>query len=135
MLKSMTGFGRGEGQTSLGTVFVESRSVNHRYCDINIKLPKRLSLFENRMKEMIRSQVSRGRIDVSLRLDNFGEEKVQLSVDFELAEQFGWELPDVVLYPTGGGTGLIGMWKAFREMEALGWISSARPRMVFSSVV
>jgi len=88
MLKSMTGFGRAEGDTALGKVGVESRSVNHRYCDINIKLPKRLSLFENRIKEIIRSQVSRGRIDVSLRLDNLGEEKVQLSVDLGLAEQY-----------------------------------------------
>jgi threonine synthase len=47
----------------------------------------------------------------------------------ELAEQFGWELPDAIFYPTGGGTGLIGMWKAFDEMEALGWIGSKRPRM------
>lgn len=52
------------------------------------------------------------------------------TMGYELAEQFGWELPDVVLYPTGGGTGLIGMWKAFRELEALGWIGPARPRMV-----
>ena len=84
----MTGFGRAEGDTTLGKVFVESRSVNHRYCDINIKLPKRLTLFENRMKEMIRSQVSRGRIDVSFRLENSGEEKVQLSVDLDLAKQY-----------------------------------------------
>ena len=52
------------------------------------------------------------------------------TMGYELAEQFGWELPDVILYPTGGGTGLIGMWKSFREMEALGWIGRARPRMV-----
>jgi len=84
----MTGFGRAEGETTLGKVVVESRSVNHRYCDINIKLPKRLSLFENRIKEIIRSQVSRGRIDVSLRLDTVGEERVQLSVDLELAQQY-----------------------------------------------
>jgi uncharacterized protein (TIGR00255 family) len=88
MLKSMTGFGRAEGATTLGKVVVESRSVNHRYCDINIKLPKRLSLFENRVKEIVRSQVSRGRIDVSLRLDGVGEERVQLSVDLDLAEQY-----------------------------------------------
>ena len=88
MLKSMTGFGRAEGDTTLGKIFVESRSVNHRYCDINMKLPKRLTLFENRMKEMIRSQVSRGRIDVSLRMENSGEEKVQLSVDLDLAKQY-----------------------------------------------
>ncbi|MBC8330908.1 MAG: threonine synthase [Anaerolineae bacterium] len=50
---------------------------------------------------------------------------------YELAEQFGWTLPDVIIYPTGGGTGLVGMWKAFNEMEALGWLeSSHRPRLV-----
>ncbi len=52
------------------------------------------------------------------------------TMGLELAEQLGWELPDVIFYPTGGGTGLIGMWKAFDEMEALGWIGAARPRMV-----
>ena len=52
------------------------------------------------------------------------------TMGYELAEQLGWELPDVVLYPAGGGTGLIGMWKAFGEMEAMGWIGAARPRMV-----
>ncbi len=49
---------------------------------------------------------------------------------YELAAAFEWQLPDVIIYPTGGGTGLIGMWKAFDEMEALGWIGSQRPRMV-----
>ena len=49
---------------------------------------------------------------------------------YEVAEQMGWALPDVIVYPTGGGTGLVGMWKAFAEMEALGWIGKARPRMV-----
>lgn len=48
----------------------------------------------------------------------------------ELAEQFGWRLPDVILYPTGGGTGLIGMWKAFRELQTLGWIDGPLPKMV-----
>jgi threonine synthase len=51
------------------------------------------------------------------------------TLGYELAEQCGWELPNVILYPTGGGTGLIGMWKAFDEMEALGWIGRKRPRM------
>ncbi len=88
MLKSMTGYGRAEGETTLGRVFVETRSVNHRYCDINIKLPKRLGPFETRIKELIRSQVSRGRIDVSLKADSGEEEKVQLNVDLHLAEQY-----------------------------------------------
>jgi threonine synthase len=52
------------------------------------------------------------------------------TMGYELAEQMDWRLPDVILYPTGGGTGLIGMWKAFDELEALGWIDRHRPRMV-----
>ena len=52
------------------------------------------------------------------------------TMGYELAEQLNWELPDVILYPTGGGTGLIGMWKAFDEMERMGWIGSRRPRMI-----
>ncbi len=52
------------------------------------------------------------------------------TMGYELAEQLHWELPDVVFFPTGGGTGLIGMWKAFAEMEQLGWIGAKRPRMV-----
>ena len=52
------------------------------------------------------------------------------TMGFELAEQYGWRLPDVIVYPTGGGTGLVGMWKAFDELEALGLIGPERPRMV-----
>lgn len=52
------------------------------------------------------------------------------TMGYEIAEQFNWELPDVILYPTGGGTGLIGMWKAFDEMEQMGWIDERRPRLV-----
>ena len=52
------------------------------------------------------------------------------TMGLELAEQMGWDVPDVIFYPTGGGTGLIGMWKAFAELEAIGWMGSKRPRMV-----
>jgi threonine synthase len=52
------------------------------------------------------------------------------TMGLELAEQLDWDVPDVIFYPTGGGTGLIGMWKAFAEMEAIGWIGAKRPRMV-----
>ncbi len=52
------------------------------------------------------------------------------TMGYELAEQFDWTLPDAIMYPTGGGTGLIGMWKAFDEMEQMGWIGSKRPKMV-----
>lgn len=52
------------------------------------------------------------------------------TMGYELAEDFAWKLPDAVIYPTGGGTGLIGMWKAFAEMERLGWIGPERPKMI-----
>ncbi len=52
------------------------------------------------------------------------------TMGLELAEQLGWRVPDVIFYPTGGGTGLIGMWKAFDELERMGWIGSKRPKMV-----
>jgi threonine synthase len=52
------------------------------------------------------------------------------TMGYEVAEQFGWKLPDAIFYPTGGGVGLIGMWKAFDELEALGWISDQRPKMI-----
>lgn len=52
------------------------------------------------------------------------------TMGYEIAEQMNWTLPDVIIYPTGGGTGLVGMWKAFDEMEQMGWIDSKRPRMV-----
>ncbi len=52
------------------------------------------------------------------------------TMGYEVAEQFGWQLPDAIFYPTGGGVGMIGMWKAFDEMEALGWIGAHRPKMI-----
>lgn len=52
------------------------------------------------------------------------------TMGYELAEQLGWELPDVIIYPTGGGTGLVGMWKAFAELREIGWIGPKLPRMI-----
>jgi threonine synthase len=49
---------------------------------------------------------------------------------YEIAMDLGWRLPDAIVYPTGGGTGIVGMWKAFAEMEAMGWIGPERPRMI-----
>lgn len=71
----------------------------------------------------------RGWFDVSTLKEPYRLEGKK-TMGYELAEQFGWELPDVIIYPTGGGTGLIGMWKAFGEMGELGWIGDHRPRMV-----
>jgi threonine synthase len=52
------------------------------------------------------------------------------TMGYEVAEQFDWELPDAIFYPTGGGVGMIGMWKAFEELEQLGWIGARRPKMI-----
>ena len=52
------------------------------------------------------------------------------TMGLEIAEQFNWELPDAIVYPTGGGTGIVGMWKVFQELEAIGWIDGKRPRMI-----
>ena len=79
--------------------------------------------------EVGRRKEAEGWFDVSTLKEPYRIEGKK-TMGYELAEQFDWELPDVIMYPTGGGTGLIGMWKAFDEMETLGWIGSKRPRMV-----
>ncbi len=70
-----------------------------------------------------------GRFDLSTLKEPYRIEGKK-TMGYEVAEQMGWRLPDVIVYPTGGGTGLVGMWKAFDEMERLGWIGPKRPRMV-----
>ncbi len=72
---------------------------------------------------------ARGWFDVSTLKEPYRAEGKK-TMGFEIAEQFDWELPDAILYPTGGGTGIVGMWKAFEELEALGWIGSKRPKMI-----
>jgi threonine synthase len=79
--------------------------------------------------EVARRKEAEGWFDVSTLKEPYRIEGKK-TLGYELAEQLNWELPDVIIYPTGGGTGLIGMWKAFDEMETLGWIGSKRPRMV-----
>jgi len=78
--------------------------------------------------EIARRKTKEGWFDVSTLKEPYRVEGKK-TLGYELAEQFSWELPDLILYPTGGGTGLIGMWKAFDEMQALGWIGTKRPRM------
>lgn len=70
-----------------------------------------------------------GRFDMSTLKEPYRLEGKK-TMGYEIAEQMSWTLPDVIIYPTGGGTGLVGMWKAFDEMQTLGWIDSKRPRMV-----
>ncbi len=76
-----------------------------------------------------RGKETEGWFDVSTLKEPYRVEGKK-TLGYELAEQMEWTLPDVIVYPTGGGTGLVGMWKAFGEMEAMGWIGAKRPRMV-----
>jgi threonine synthase len=79
--------------------------------------------------EVARLKEAEGWFDVSTLKEPYRIEGKK-TLGYELAEQLDWELPDVIIYPTGGGTGLIGMWKAFDEMQMLGWIDEKRPRMI-----
>jgi len=78
--------------------------------------------------EIARRKEKEGWFDMSTLKEPYRVEGKK-TLGYELAEQCNWQLPDVIVYPTGGGTGLIGMWKAFDEMEMLGWIGKKRPRM------
>jgi threonine synthase len=78
--------------------------------------------------EIARRKAAEGWFDMSTLKEPYRVEGKK-TLGYELAEQLNWQLPDVILYPTGGGTGLIGMWKAFAEIETLGWIGKKRPRM------
>jgi threonine synthase len=79
-----------------------------------------------RLAAMIRDEL--GAFDISTLKEPYRVEGKK-TMGFELAEQLGWRLPDAIVYPTGGGTGLVGMWKAFDELEAIGFIGRERPRM------
>lgn len=81
------------------------------------------------MREMMAAEPETGWLDLSTLKEPYRLEGKK-TMGYELLEQMGGDLPDVIVYPTGGGTGLIGMWKAFDEMETLGWIGKERPRMV-----
>jgi threonine synthase len=78
--------------------------------------------------EIARRKTKEGWFDMSTLKEPYRVEGKK-TLGYELAEQLNWRLPEAILYPTGGGTGLIGMWKAFDEMQALGWIGKKRPRM------
>jgi threonine synthase len=74
-------------------------------------------------------KAAEGWFDISTLKEPFRVEGKK-TMGYELVEQLGWEYPDAVFYPTGGGVGMIGMWKAFEEMEQLGWVTGRRPKMI-----
>ncbi|GAB6109289.1 YicC/YloC family endoribonuclease [Fusibacter bizertensis] len=88
MIYSMTGFGRGEFSNDAFDVTLEIKSVNNRYCDIIIKMPKKLNIFEDRMKNKIKAKLSRGRIDVYVNLEEKAYDNYEVSANFEILDKY-----------------------------------------------
>ena len=88
MIRSMTGFGRGEYSDEISKVTVEIRSVNHRYLDIYVKMPRRYSFAEETIKSAIKERVHRGKVEVSVSVDNIGKSDSDVRLDKELASRY-----------------------------------------------
>lgn len=88
MIYSMTGFGRGEFSNEAFDVTLEIKSVNNRYCDIIIKMPKKLNVFEDRMKNKIKAKLSRGRIDVYVNLEEKAYDNYEVSANYEILDKY-----------------------------------------------
>ena len=88
MIKSMTGFGRGEYVDDVRKIIVEIRAVNHRYCDIYVKMPRKYSFAEEKIKAVIKNRLSRGKIEVSVSVDNFGKSDTDVRLDKDLAAKY-----------------------------------------------
>ena len=88
MIKSMTGFGRSEYSDGKRNIIVEIKSVNHRYCDITVKMPRRYSFAEDHIKSIVKETAKRGKIDVSIVVENIAAEDTSIQLNTELAKQY-----------------------------------------------
>lgn len=88
MIKSMTGFGRAEKVTDVRKVTVELKSVNHRYLDLNIKMPKKLGLFEGNIRNLMKTYIQRGKVDVFITYEDYTPDRVALKYNKELAAEY-----------------------------------------------
>ncbi len=88
MIKSMTGFGRSEISTGERRIVVEIKSVNHRFCDVNIKMPKKLSFFETAIRTYLKKYIERGKVDVFITYEDYTENKVSVKYNKELAAEY-----------------------------------------------
>ncbi|WP_178624388.1 YicC/YloC family endoribonuclease [Frisingicoccus sp.] len=88
MLKSMTGFGRSEIANESQKITVEMKAVNHRYCDINIKMPKKLSIFEAGIRNLLKKYIQRGKVDVFITYEDYTENNMVLKYNEELAAEY-----------------------------------------------
>lgn len=88
MIRSMTGFGRGELEEYGRSFTVEIKTVNHRYSDVSVRLPRQLSYFEDSIRKLVLKNISRGKIDIYISQDKFSEDDIQVSVDDTLASSY-----------------------------------------------
>ena len=88
MIKSMTGFGRSEVVTDERKITIELKSVNHRYCDISLKLPKKLAMFEANIRNIMKEYASRGKIDIYVSYEDLSETAVSLHYNQAMAEEY-----------------------------------------------
>ena len=88
MIKSMTGFGRGEYNDGKRSIIVEIKSVNHRYSDISVRMPRRYSFVEDKVKNTVKEKIKRGKVDVSSMVENLTENDVHINLNTTLAQQY-----------------------------------------------
>ncbi len=88
MIKSMIGFGRGEYNDGKRSIIVEIKSVNHRYCDISVRMPRRYSFVEDKVKNTVKEKIKRGKVDVSIMVENLTENDVNIKLNTMLAQQY-----------------------------------------------
>lgn len=92
MIKSMTGFGRSEVSNEERKITVEMKSVNHRYCDISIKLPKKLNFFEVGIRNLLKKYIGRGKVDVYINYEDYTENTICVKYNSELAKEYFYNL-------------------------------------------
>ena len=88
MIYSMTGYGRGEAASDGMRFIVEIKTINHRYCDINIRMPRLLNALEKKLRQKLQEEISRGKVDVYITYEEFGEREKKVKVDSELAKAY-----------------------------------------------
>ena len=110
MIRSMTGFGRGRYTDDVKTITVEIKAVNHRYCDIYVKMPRRFTFAEEAIKAEVKKQLSRGKIEISVSVDNFGSTDEDVRLDKALAQKYYEALTELEKsYEFSQGTGGISL--------------------------
>lgn len=130
MIKSMTGFGRRQGLWSDGTVSVEVRSVNHRFLETSIRLPKSMSGLEERFKKMIQQQCVRGRVDLVVLLQGSRGSAREVQLDLSLAKQYHQALRTLQRTLKLKGSIDIGLMAGFRDIVALSEQATDDPKLI-----